>query len=435
MTVAAGMGGAGALASLLEIEEHALKARNATQLAFVMVNDTRALAEYRQAALHVAGQGVVAVSGVSSVEGNAPFTLFLRRVFRAHEAGQDIAAADRDEWGDWLPPRPLFLALEDGDGNRLGTLLLARDEDWDEGAAALLRRLADVYAFAWAARHRPAPLSDWRRRLAAMPRWKWAAAAAAVLVLILPVRLSVLAPAEIVPLDPAVIRAPLEGVIETVLVRPNQDVAAGDILFDLDRTTIAGKLEVAAKALDTAKAELDQATQQAFFDPKAKATWAVIKARVDEKQAERAQLEDLMARAQVKSPRDGVAVMDDASEWIGRPVTVGEKVLAVADPRQVEMEAWLAPADLIALEPGGPVTVFLNTDPLAPVSATLSYVAFEATLQPDGLLAHRVRARIAGDASPRIGLKGTARLDGERVPLVHWLFRRPLAVIRQFLGR
>lgn len=423
-----------ALVALLGIEEHALKARSATQLAFVMVNDTRALVDYRQGALHIIGKGVVAVSGVASVEENAPFAQYLRRVFKSHEAGREMSAADQQEWADWLPANPLFLRLVDADEKRLGTLLLARDEEWDQGTQALLQRLVDAYAFAWEAKHRPAPLSRWRHRLAAMPRWKWAVLAAIVLILLFPVRLSVLAPAEIVPAAPAVIRAPLDGVIETVRVTPNQSVSAGDVLFELDRTTIAGKLEVAGKALDTAKAELDQATQQAFFDPKAKSVLAVVKARVEEKQAERAQLADLMTRSQVVAPRDGVAVMDDPSEWIGRPVAVGEKVLAVADPRQVEVEAWLAPADLIALEPGGAVTVFLNTDPLSPVSSALSYVTFEATLQPDGMLAHRVRAKIADGTQPRIGLKGTARLDGDRVPLVYWLFRRPMAVVRQVLG-
>ncbi|CDK99144.1 conserved protein of unknown function [Magnetospirillum gryphiswaldense MSR-1 v2] len=424
-----------ALVTLLGIEEQALNARTTIQLAFVMVNDTRALAEYHQAALHMADKGVVAVSGVSSVEENAPFTLFLQRMFKLHEAGKEISSAEREEWADWLPPKPLFLPLKDADGKRLGTLLLARDEDWDEGTTAIVQRLTDAYAFAWAAKHQSAPLSQWRHRLTSLPRWKRIVAAGILLALIFPVRLSVLASAEIVPSDPAVIRAPLEGVIELVRAQPNQSVVAGDVLFELDRTTIAGKLEVAAKVLDTAKAELDQATQQAFFDPKAKAGWAVLKAKVEEKQAERAQLEDLMTRAQVKSPRDGLAVMDDPSEWIGRPVSVGEKVLAVADPRQVEVEAWLAPADLIPLEPGGKVVLFLNTAPLSPVVATLSYVAFEATLKPDGVLAHRVRAKIAhDDAIPRIGLKGTARLDGDRVSLVYWLFRRPLAVIRQWLG-
>lgn len=422
------------LVSLLSIEEHALKAATAAEIGFIMVNDTRALVEYRQAALHVAGQGVTAVSGVSGVEAEAPFAQWLGRVFRAVEARGEITPADRVEWSEWLPAHPLFLPLADADGKRLGTLLLAREEPWGEGETALAMRLAVTFSFAWAARARLSPLASWRTRLTGVPRWKWKVAVAAFLLLIFPVRLSVLAPAEIVPSDPAVIRSPLDGVIEAVLVRPNQAVTADQVLFNLDRTTIAGKLEVAAKALDTAKAELDQATQQAFYDPKAKSGWAVVKAKVEERQAERAQLEELMARARVTAPRLGVAVMDDPSEWIGRPVTMGEKVLAVADPAQVEVEAWLAPADLIALAPGGPVTLFLNTDPLSPVAAELSYIAFEATLQPDGMLAHRVRARITAEARPRIGLKGTARLDGARVPLLYWLLRRPLATARQWLG-
>lgn len=428
------MSEAGALVTLLGIEEHALKARTAAELAFVMVNDTRSLTEYHQAVLHIAARGIVAVSGVSAIEADAPFTLWLKRVFRTIEADREMSARDREEWSDWLPEHPLFLPLMDADGKRLGTLLLARDEKWDDGAAALLQRLADAYAFAWAAKHRPPPLSQWRNRLTSLPRWKWIASGMVALALLFPVRLSVLAPAEIVPSDPAVIRSPLDGIIETVLVRPNQSVAAGQVLFELDRTTIAGKLEVAERALDSSKAELDQATQQAFFDSKAKSQWAVIKAKVEEKQSERAQFADLMTRSQVRAPRDGVAVMDDASEWIGRPVSVGERVLAIAEPGEVEVEGWLAPADSIALEPEDPVTLFLNTDPLAPVAAKLSYVAFEATLQPDGTLGHRVRARIDGDRLPRLGLKGTARLDGDRVPLIYWLFRRPLAVARQWLG-
>ena len=35
---------------------------------------------------------------------------------------------------------------------------------------------------------------------------------------------------------------------------------------------------------------------------------------------------------------------------------------------------------------------------------------------------------------PRLGLKGTARIDGGTVPLIWWLFRKPLATVRQFVG-
>ena len=34
----------------------------------------------------------------------------------------------------------------------------------------------------------------------------------------------------------------------------------------------------------------------------------------------------------------------------------------------------------------------------------------------------------------RVGLKGTARLEGEQVPLAYWVLRRPLAIARQYLA-
>jgi multidrug resistance efflux pump len=427
------------LLALLGLEEHCRKAVNSTELAFVMVNDSRSLTVYRQAALHIDGEGLKAVSGVAGIETGAPFTLWLERAFRHMASAESRLAGPHDlddkdgaEWSDWLPPHALLLPLKGREGKRLGTLLFARDDQWDEHSVALLTRAADFYGPAWEVLHRPSPVTQWKQHLTAISQWQRKTAAAVFLVLIFPVRLSVLAPAEVVAHDPAVIRSPLDGVVEKVLVRPNQQVAEGDLLFELDRTTLSGKLEVAKKALSTAQAELDQASQQAFFDPKAKGTLAVIRARIEERTAEAAQLDDLMTRSQVKAPRAGVAVLDDPAEWQGRPVNVGEKVLAVASPNDVEVEAWLAPADVIALEPGDPVSLFLNSAPLSPVSAKLSYITFEAISQPDGTLGHRVRASC--DPGPRLGLKGTARLDGHRVPLAYWLLRRPLAVIRAFVG-
>lgn len=430
------------LVALLGLEEHARTAANSTELAFVMVNDSRAVAVYRQAALYVEGEGLRAVSGVTAIETGAPFTLWLERIIPrlaadiSRLAGPDaLAGGDAEEWSEWLPPHMLLMPLKGRDGRRLATLTFARDEEWGEQEIALLSRAAEFYAYAWTVLHRPSPVAHWRARLTAIPKWRLKVSATILLGLLLPVHLSVLAPAEIVAHDPAVIRSPLDGVVEKVLVRPNQAVAEGDLLFELDRTALAGKLDVARKALATAQAELDQATQQAFFDPKAKGQLAIIRARIDERSAEAAQLDDLMARSQVKAPRAGTAILDDPTEWQGRPVNVGEKVLAVAAPTDVEVEAWLAPADVITLAPGSPVRVFLNADPLAPVSAHLLYVTYEAIAQPDGTLGHRVRAKLdRGQDSPRLGLKGTARLDGHRVALITWLARRPLAVVRTYLG-
>ena len=71
------------LATLLSLEEYTRTANTQTELAFVMVNDTHALAPYRQAIFHSVARGVEAVSGVSSLEPEAPFLQWLKQVFHA----------------------------------------------------------------------------------------------------------------------------------------------------------------------------------------------------------------------------------------------------------------------------------------------------------------------------------------------------------------
>jgi hypothetical protein len=146
-------------------------------------------------------------------------------------------------------------------------------------------------------------------------------------------------------------------------------------------------------------------------------------------------LQAQLTRAQITAPRAGVVLMDDPTEWIGRPVAVGERVLTIADEHDVEIEAWLAPFDAIELARDATVTLYLNATPLHPVRARLRYVAHEAIARPDGTFAYRLRATIVTDGgNPRIGLKGTARVSGGYVPLIYWVARRPLAAVRPWIG-
>ncbi len=432
------------LPGLLHLSERARQAATASELGFVVVNETFGLVRYRQAVLWAAGR-VEAVSGVPLVDADAPFVQWLARIlgpladepaplaFGAGRYGADVAA----DWAEWLPTHALWLPLRPRpDLAPVGGLLLAREEDWGGGEIALLGHLAGAYAHAWAALHRPLPLDLLRARLRALPRRRRVqAAGVAALLLLAPVRLTVLAPGEVVPVDPALVRAPVEGVVEHIHVQPNQSVTAGQDLFDLDDSQVASRLDVARKELATAQAEYNQDVQQAVWDVRAKAQLAIVAGRIDEHRAEVDYLVGLLARVHVKAPRAGMVVFDDPSAWLGRPVAVGEKVMEVAGERDTEVEAWLAVGDAIRLDPGAPVTLFLNIDPLAPVQATLRYAAYEAVPQPDGAMAYRLRASIPpGAPHPRIGLKGTVRVAGHRVPLVYWLLRKPLSALRQWLG-
>jgi multidrug resistance efflux pump len=191
---------------------------------------------------------------------------------------------------------------------------------------------------------------------------------------------------------------------------------------------------VAAQALATAEAEYRQALQQALNDGKSKAQLATLQGRIEERRAETDFLQGQAARARVTAPRDGVALFDDPSEWVGRPVATGERIMRIAAPEDVEVEAWAAIGDAIPLAAGAPVNLYLAAGPLDTVSAKVRYVAYEAVQRPDGGYAYRVRATLDAPSGQRVGLKGTAKLSGGWVPMAYWIVRRPLAAIRQTLG-
>jgi hypothetical protein len=161
---------------------------------------------------------------------------------------------------------------------------------------------------------------------------------------------------------------------------------------------------------------------------------STAKGNVEEKRLEVEFLRSQLERSKVLAPRDAIAFVDDPTEWIGRSVNAGQRIMRLAEPNDMEVEAWLPVSDAIALPAGSSARLYLSSSPLDPVSAKIKYVAFEAVRRPDGHYAYRVRATLDQASAHRVGLKGTVRLTGGRVALGYWILRRPLAAMREFLG-
>jgi hypothetical protein len=443
------------LLRLIALAGRARQAGSDAELAFIAVNDSHALCPYRQGALWFADGGIEALSGVVEPEANAPYVLWLKQVCRflsenyrmatAIEAIQ-FPAALADEWAEWLPPHALWLPFATRQEQGPGGLLLAAEQAWPETGIMLLSEWAEVWYHARAARNAPDAWS-WQRLKQAgiallagqpgLPWWQrrrpWLGAAL-LAVMLCPVRLSVLAPGELVPANPAVIRAPVDGVVGQFQVQPNAAVKTGQALFSFDEAAIAARREVSAQGLATAQTEYRQYAQQAVSDSKAKAQLASQLGKIEEKRAEADFSREQLERSRVSAPQDGIALFDEPSEWIGKPVQTGERIMRIAAPGDVEVEAWLPIGDAIPLPEQANVSLYLAASPLSSLSARLRYVAHDATPRPDGTYAYRVRARLEGTTDLRVGLKGTARLSGGWVPLIYWVLRRPLATIRQAVG-
>ena len=239
------------LSLLAQLTRRARHAATIEELAFLAVNETHGLVPYRQAALwrrDAAGIGrVLAVSGAPMIERNAPFPMWLEQ--RARRARPPAQGCGRSR-GRRIRPAG-------GPRRRLDGMAA---DPRPAGAAVRRRRGARRAAAgarpALAGRRRPAGCRD-RRRLrpclgGARPPASPAALAHAVAARPLAgdgargagVRRDVdlrcasrrwRRPRSCRSSRP-VVRAPLDGVVERIVVQPNQDVAAGELLLTLDPT-------------------------------------------------------------------------------------------------------------------------------------------------------------------------------------------------------
>lgn len=440
------------LLSLIGLGQKARQAASLDELGFVLVNDSRALSGYRQALLWSAERGVTHLSGVLMPERHSPFMQWAGRLCE-HLAGKpdlafktlavtDLPAALQEGWGRWMPAQLWWLPLSADE--RCTSALLVADDQLEAERLPLWREWLAVWSHAadrlqgrekrsvmglirrWL-RHEGQQGRPWYRS-----RWVWGLAMSAA-ILSVPVELTVVGQGELVPREPVLVRAPLDGVINEFHVSPNQLVKAGDALFSYDNEVVRSRLLVARQTLATAQAEYRQAAQSALSDPRAKFQIAALVGKVQEKQAELKFLSEQVGRTTVTAPQAGVVLFDEVSEWIGKPVQTGERVVRLADPADVELEVWVNLADAVPLAAGNEARLFLAASPLDALDARIRWVGYEAQPRPDGTFAYRVRASLTEKSAFMVGAKGTARVSAGRVPLVYWLLRKPLAVIRGYL--
>lgn len=322
---------------LLGLARQVRRVESDKALQFVLVNQTHQLVPYLMGALWVEDEGVVAQSGVSSVERNSPYVLWLNDVLNTISDLKACAvlpsmlnASQIEEWSTHLPEYVYWFPVSGG--KRKAGFLLCREHAFSEDEVIYLSEWMDIWSYSWSKFDTPTVYgeltrfwidvkaslptisqlkssidyefikknpdqilpkllskikaycavivrrfkwvrqygikSGWLRFLSEIViiwhdkkrRWKWV-----IWTLILfPVRLSVLVPGSLVPANPAIIRVPIEGVVDEFYVSPNQQVVKGQPLFSLDLTSLQSRLKVAKQEIQIANQEYRQSALQAL---------------------------------------------------------------------------------------------------------------------------------------------------------------------------
>ncbi|MEW5963362.1 MAG: HlyD family efflux transporter periplasmic adaptor subunit [Pseudomonadota bacterium] len=437
-----------ALLALLEIERIVRECRREDQLALVMTHETQKVLRCRQCfllGLDARSRAVVtSATGLAHVDRGVPLIQSVEARVARIRRQQALAAIEVIDLtgephleGDTLAVYPflhwLWVPLADPAGADLGGLLLARESSWREFEVTIAARLAGAYGHALAAlRNAPRRLKG---RIHSAHRLI-VLAALALAALAIPVPMSALAPLEVVARDAFVVTSGADGVIESVEVEPSAEVEAGALLARLVDLTARNRLELAEREVLVAQAKLRKWQQLSFSDARGNHELAIAKAELDTRLAERDWAREQMQRTEIRTPRAGVAVFLDKKSLTGKPVAIGERIMEVADPSRVEVRIDLPVADALVLGKGNSVRMFLDSAPLDTLPGSIVRADYKAQPSPANQLVFRATAAIegAGGPPPRIGVRGIAQVMGDTVPLGYYLFRRPIAALRQWTG-
>lgn len=429
----------------------AILSKNHRELIYRMLNRTVALCHYDRAscwAMHTDAPKLLGVSGQSDINKYSELAEKWREMvgalpdpkLAAMLAKQDFQGQPRKVWD--------FFETFNGGYEAVWLPLFSRDHlvaglwlerwglnPWREAELKLLASLSAAYGAAYERFDRRKHL----RSASWFLRHKTAStlifAAVLLLLCFIKIPLRVVAPCEVVPADPYVVTAPLNGVIAEALVEPGQGVKEKTPLFIYDKRVATEELNVAKQQVQIIESTLDRSLKQAFSNRDARSELSLLRLRLEQEQIKLRVAEYNVSKLEVFAETPGSVVIDDPSSFRGKPVVIGEKILVIVTPGKTKIRIWLPEDDNIDFDPNKTLAIFLNAFPEREFSAKLEYISESVGMSPKGMPSVLAEANWEQPQhAMKMGLKGSAILYGKDVSALYWLFRKPLAWTRKTIG-
>ncbi|MDC1076909.1 HlyD family efflux transporter periplasmic adaptor subunit [Candidatus Pelagibacter sp.] len=435
------------IARLIGLEKKSREARTQDELNFVVVNETRQIIDFVNSYLLLKTPTdkyhVKAVSDLATVDRTAPLVTFVENIINDQKNTnlKEIQNLEVDKISRSLkikkpkniPDNILLIPIFSPQRGLQGFLITTRNEKFNDNEVELARHLSVTYGHAYNTFLTDFSIKDFLKKNFTGKR-SWIIILSIIFILIIPIKITSTAPVEVVPKNPRLITAPFDGVVKNIIVNNNDKINSGDLLIQIEDTDLKNSFNLAKQSLQVAEKELLRSRQFSFSNNEEKARLAELMAQVDLKKAEVESTSERLKNSKIYADKDGIAIVDQKNNWQGRPVSVGEKIITIANPDKVEFLIWLPVKDSLIIKENTDVKVFLDINPIKPLKGKLKRASYQSSLSPEEVLSYQISASFEGEEIPRIGLRGTAKIYGSRVTLFYYLFRKPITFVRQLIG-
>lgn len=442
------------LAILLVLNDEVKKVANLREFGFFTTNETHRLIPYHTAFLwqkkEFTGAVILAQSGTAELDTHAPVNQWVKSIIDAlvlmpeakkihtfdlndNEVGIDhLIFTEADEWTNVLPSHVLWCPLLNKEHVITGGLLLFREQEFTSAEIKMITWLIASYQYTWQILTRPKLTSKIKN--IRIKQLYFGIGTLVLLTLLFPIRLSVLGNATVVPKDPELINAPMQGVIKSFAVVPGQKVKRGQILLTIDKTDLLSEAEVRQKEYQLTETKLRTAINEGFDNTESRTEIPILQAQLKIDKARIDYTNTLLKKTEVISPIDGIVVFDSKEDWVGQPVQTGERILSVADPSNVKLKIMIPITNIISIKNDADGEFFLYGQ-LSSLPFKIVTLGYNAKLLPNRILSYQLEGLFTNpNDKPQLGAEGTARVYGSRVPLIYYLALKPLQAIRQTIG-
>jgi hypothetical protein len=431
-----------------------LNANTLKNLIFIILNDSFTILPYDRGTLWRIIDGkpeILGVSGQTTISKSSETVNIwkgliseLKDTSKTRELDAEDFPQHQEDWSKLQKDRPinvLWVPIIDNKEEKVGLWL----ESWEkrEGGAfptekvtTLEKYMVPGYAAAWDKLSSSITFHK-LKSIFTSRNIGFAILGLLALSLLIRVPLRVVAPCEVVAKNPYLITASLDGIIARVNVQPGEIVKKDELLFEYDVRAPLQELKIAQNEVQVMQSEINRVVASSVSDPESLLQLATMKIKLEKAQLE---LEYAKVRAEQlveRSPRDGVVSVDNPDEWRGRPVKVGEKIMLISNPDESKVRIWIPEDDNIPLDLKRPIYVFLNPNPEKGYEATLNYISQSTVITEKHIPSFVAEADWKDQKNNndvKLGLKGSAILYGNNVTMFYYIFRKPIATLRTFLG-
>jgi len=213
-----------------------------------------------------------------------------------------------------------------------------------------------------------------------------------------------------------VVAAPYDGYIKEAPVRPGDVVQADELMCLLDdRELILERLKWA-----TEKQQVTKEFHSAMAEHD-RSKISILRAKIDQAEAQLALIEEQLARTKVTAPFTGVVMSGDLSQSLGAPVERGQVLYEVAPLDEFRVIVQVDERDINDIEVGQPSELVLPSMPGEVMAFVIEKITPVSTAE-EGHNYFRVEGRMP-DNSVRLrpGMEGIGKITIDRRRLI-WVW-------------